>query len=56
MEFNEGANGRGAEHIDTRTVLGGDVTEGFIILLVLWVVADRNSEPGCGGLRYSDRS
>ena len=43
------------EYIDTRTVLGGDVTEGFIILLVLWVIADGNSEPGGGGPGYSDR-
>jgi hypothetical protein len=55
LELNEGTDGRGAEYIDTRTVLDGDVTEGFIILLVLWVIADRNSEPGCGDLRYSDR-
>ena len=55
MELNEGADGRSTEYIDTRPVLGGDVTEGFIILLVLWVIADRNSEPGCGGLGYSDR-
>ena len=55
MELNEGTDGRGAEYIDTRTVLDGDVMEGFIILLVLWVIADRNSEPGGGDLRYSDR-
>ena len=55
MEFDKGTDGGCAEYIDTRTVLDGDVMEGFIILLVLWVIADRNSEPGCGDLRYSDR-